>query len=269
LIESGGQGVILLATKHNSPPLVLKVANVLTDNLKETDIAYHRIKREGDILLELISRHCKDVPVLRYLDPEGRFLIRDYCPGCTLQEAVLRLFPEERAALLPELMSFCRRLAYVFHRSGPNTFVIRDFKPKNLIIDISNSSQLMLIDVGSARISGHRPKTPQSKIRMGTRNWLYWSPELLLSQGLQADEKSDYFSFGATAFYLITGHSPFSNSEPNSSLFLHQYMIEYETVINEWHAACSSLYVPIQIESLISTWLHPLPEHRITCIAET
>lgn len=262
LMESGGQGVIFLITNPNSVPAILKVANIFSEKKSDISQAVYRIKREGDILFELCKRGCTEVPKLYFLDSEGRFLVREYFDGVTLQEAAPRFSPTEIAVLLPKLISFCEALSNIFHRNLPGPYVIRDFKPKNIVVVNSSEIQYKLIDVGSVRPAGHRPKSPQSKIRLGSRNWLYWAPELLQSKGTYSDDRSDYFSFGATAFYLLAGHSPFSNSEPDESLYLDKYMKEYESLMRELEILCYDLDLPHHLILRIYNWLHPLPSHR-------
>jgi glycosyltransferase involved in cell wall biosynthesis/tRNA A-37 threonylcarbamoyl transferase component Bud32 len=262
LIESGGQGVIFLAQPLDGPPVVIKVANYQSDDAADIWLTENRLRKEGAVLTELGRRGCSVVPKLHQLDPDGRFLIREFAPGATIQDAALNLPSTTRARLLPLLMRTCSLLFTTFHRGSAEPYVVRDLKPKNLILTNNGDERIILVDVGSARPVGRQSKSARSKIRLGTRNWLYWSPELLLSQGIQADERSDLFSFGATAFYLLLARAPFSNSEPDSMRALDRYIMEYAAVKSDLLAHCEAIGVPEKLAHFLASCLHPLPAER-------
>lgn len=257
LIESGGQGVIFLARPDGSEPVILKVANYQSDDPDDVWLSEHRLCREGAVLKELGLRGCSVVPQLRRMDAVGRFLIREFVAGNTINDIALSLTLEQRANLLLRFTRMCQRLFATFHKASPEPYVVRDLKPKNLIVSCLEDQRILLIDVGSARPIHHQSKSARNRARMGTRNWLFWSPELLVSQGAEADERSDLFSFGATAYYILLARAPFSNSQPDPSRVLESYLAEYRVVLAEWSAMCKASGVSPALAEFVGKCLHP------------
>lgn len=262
LVNSGGQGVIFMVRSLRFGLVALKVGSFAGDDPLHIQRVASRINKEGDILTELSRRNVSSTPKIVALDSSGRFLIREFIPGLTLQDTVHSLTPESRVRLLRRLFVTCSNLFPYFHlRYEP--YIIRDLKPANLIVATDASRGIVLVDLGSARPVNHaRPKDKITKIRLGTRNWLYWPPELLCSHGLHADVSCDIFSLGATAFFLLTGRAPYSNAVSDPASCMKAYQEEYEIVRRQTRQACRDLGVPLAASRWIEKSLDPLSANR-------
>jgi serine/threonine-protein kinase len=85
--------------------------------------------------------------------------------------------------------------------------VHRDLKPQNIMIDRAGSAHIM--DFGIARTIQGSGFT-DTGIIIGTPD--YMSPEQL--EGKDADQRSDFYAFGAVLFEMVTGEPPFEGTTP-------------------------------------------------------
>jgi serine/threonine protein kinase len=151
---------------------------------------------EGEIGVQIVHPHV--VRTFEYGEStRGEyFLVMEYIDGVSVQ------FLRETRALdfarkIDLLIQAAEGLAAV-HAAG---FLHHDFGPKNLLVN--RDGQLKLIDFGLAV-----PNTPAFRgpgNRTGTLN--YMAPELVRREPI--DERIDIFSFGATAYELLTDRLPY------------------------------------------------------------
>lgn len=266
LFEIGGQGVIYLVGSEEGRLRAVKLPIYPIDgNEEQKALAEGRILREARILMELTARNFQWTPRLYASDPAGRFLVREFVAGKTLQEALLALSMPERVALIAPLVETARALFGLLHNERPAPFVFRDWKPRNLVLVEDQIAPLIrIVDAGSIRSVRGPSSSNRLKTRIGTRNWLYWSPEILLSSGRVFSPSTDYFSLGATIFFVLVGHAPFSNTETNPNRVLAAYVEEMKRVKREWKLACAKVCLPANLGDWVLQCLSPSAEERPT-----
>jgi serine/threonine protein kinase len=149
-------------------------------------------------------------------DPKNPYFVMEYFPAGSLKLRILRKqfeFIRERAHSL--FKQAATALAYM-NSSG---WVHRDVKPDNILV--SSAGDVRLIDFALAtrmqkstfwtRLLRRRGST------MGTRS--YMSPEQI--RGLPLDGRADIYSFGASAYEIVTGRTPFRAGSAHDLLQKH------------------------------------------------
>ncbi len=138
----------------------------------------------------------------------GDYIVLEYIEGGTLEDYLStqyqgRQIPLERALEL--LRQIAKGLAAV-HRAG---IVHRDIKPANLMFQ-GPEDELILMDFGlGTRLSDSIHQTSGNFI---TGTPAYMAPEVIMEGELSKAPgvPSDIYSFGASAFEIITGRLPFT-----------------------------------------------------------
>jgi serine/threonine protein kinase len=132
----------------------------------------------------------------------------------------LRIMRKEKEFLQEKVHDIFKQamtgLAYM-HASG---WVHRDIKPENILVN--SAGEVRIIDFAIAqRISKGMAKTFHRRSRsvQGTRS--YMSPEQIRGQHL--DARADVYSFGATAYEIVTGRPPFRAGTPEDLLNKHLF----------------------------------------------
>ncbi|HYI02311.1 protein kinase domain-containing protein [Hyalangium sp.] len=99
------------------------------------------------------------------------------------------------------------------HRAG---LIHRDLKPSNILVERTEDGRLLpfVMDFGLARDFREQPLVPGAV--QGTP--CYMAPEQARGEVSHLDRRSDIHSLGATLYFLLTGHPPFSGSDEQEVL---------------------------------------------------
>jgi serine/threonine-protein kinase len=257
--SQGGIGLIFIIKQPSGDKAILKIPSFSKRPVEDFEILKHNIFKEGEILR---AANCNMIPKLFLLDSYGNFLVREYIEGHTLSAIVNFSSIDYRKKLLLLLIKSSCILFETIHNHNRGNYVIRDFKPINLIVSSVDSQLMYLIDVGSFRQENDMISKTNKEDRVGSGKWLYWSPEQLLENSSNLDRRTDYFSFGATAYYILTGKAPYSNSIRVRNQVLSNYFLEYDCVIKNIKQCAEVLHIPTKLVDLIICCLHPNPKER-------
>ena len=224
----GGQGLIFcLASPNESFPLAIKIPWYARH--RSYEIANHSILSEAVIHSVASSLDCDHIlPRFVGMSEAGHYLIREYVESVRLDEALLSMTYERRKQLLHDESLFARRVFKLFHESPYGCMVLRDFKPRNILLN--DAGQLMLIDYGSARRETEmysRHTTVISRHELGSGKFLYRPFEQLVETPGLLSRAVDYFAYGVLMFYTLFLRVPFSNTCSDPDLALSQYRSEY------------------------------------------
>ena len=202
LIKRGGMGAVYLGFDPElKRPAAIKV---LRDDLDDGD-AQERFKREAVAVAAL--RHPNIVTIYHADVDDGRpYIAMEYIPGESLAELIRRNAPMSLPRKLQIVEDICRALAAA-HRAG---IVHRDIKPANVMVD--GEEHVILLDFGIARTPD--ATLTQTGAFVGTLS--YMAPEQL-TDGTQADHRSDVFAVGAVLFELIAGKPAFPRGVPGAA----------------------------------------------------
>jgi hypothetical protein len=238
-LGSGGMGVVFRAKhKHLGRPTALKV---LRQDRQEVDDLL-RFDREARVAASLISPHI--VTIYDYgRTADGEFyMAMQLLRGLTLSEVVARSGPLPFGRSLYIMRQICDALVDA-HDSG---LVHRDIKPQNVMLslDAVMGDWAAVFDFGLAK-----PLTPandmyQTHEAIWAGTPMYMAPERFRDP-TSMDFRSDLYSLGCLAYFLISGHPPFAECDPESlfALIISQEPIRLETHLGK--------PVPNAIEQLI------------------
>ena len=132
------------------------------------------------------------------------------------------------------------------HEKG---FIHLDFKPENVLV--TNSGDIRLVDFDIAQ---PLPKKP-TRMPSNAGTPAYMSPEQIRNEPL--DQRADIFSFGVTAYELLTFRKPFTGDTPEAVL---------RKQLNDKHPVPPPRQfnedIPIAVERIILKCLEREPEKR-------
>ncbi len=208
-IGTGGMGDVFLA-EHQ----LLKRACAVKLIRASSARALARFEREVRITATL--SHPNTVEIFDYGRTEDGtyYYVMEYLPGMSLHDLVRRYgpLPPERVVYL--LRQVCQALQEA-HDAG---LVHRDIKPSNIFAARRGGRDdvAKLLDFGLVRPLRAVDAADDSAVGLvGTPAFM--SPEQVIGDA-EVDARSDIYSLGAVAYYLLTGQPPFPNRSGMSAL---------------------------------------------------
>lgn len=215
-LGAGGMGEVYLA-EHVllRRPCALKL---IRPELAGNPTTLRRFEREVKVMATLT--HPNTVEIFDYGHAaDGIFYyVMEYLPGLNLEELVARDGPLPPGRVVHLLRQVCGSLAEA-HAAG---LIHRDIKPANIIVCQRGGKHdvAKLLDFGLAR--GPEPGTDSARLTregaiVGTP--AYVSPEQAAGRAL--DARSDLYSLGAVAYFLLTGRMPFHRATAVQTLAAH------------------------------------------------
>ena len=152
--------------------------------------------------------HWNTVSIFDYgrTDDGTFYYVMEYLPGLSLADLVSRYGPLPAARAIHLLRQTCRAL----HEAHAAGLVHRDIKPANIfaarlggVCDVAK-----LLDFGLVQPVASDPNIENLQSGTFSGSPLYMSPEQATASN-DPDARSDIYSLGATAYYLLTGRAPF------------------------------------------------------------
>lgn len=212
----GGMGEVYLA-EH--PRLPRRDAVKVLGTTVSHDAEYRqRFNQEAEMVATL--RHPNIVGIYDRGDFDGQLWIAmEFIDGTD----AYRLMTEKyRTGLPPELVvRIVTGVADALDYAHSHDVLHRDIKPANILLgrpedngdgpgNAQGAERVLLADFGVARWAGQHSDLTGADMTVGTVT--YAAPEQLTGQ--QADGHADQYSLAATAYHLMTGNAPFSNTNP-------------------------------------------------------
>jgi eukaryotic-like serine/threonine-protein kinase len=196
-----------------------------------------------------VSKEVKD-------NKEIHYLVMEYVEGQDAQIMVQESGPLDYVKAAEIIRQTANGLAHA-HEHG---LVHRDIKPANLLID--KKGVVKVLDLGLARFhddSGAASLTAaHNETVLGTADYL--SPEQALNSH-NVDQRTDLYSLGCTAYFLLTGHPPFPDGSVAQRLVAHQVK-QPKAIAEERHDA------PPELTAIISKMMAKNPDERYENAAE-
>lgn len=162
-----------------------------------------RFLREAELLKNIQEPRIVKL-VDSWSDTDGSYIILEYVDGKNLAELQKEFQFDENTVLLL-LREAATALAYAWENFS---ITHRDIKPDNIMLD--SRGHIRILDFGlSKSIEDSRTEITMEMAGLGTPGFM--SPEQFCDFK-HADFRSDIFSLGATAFFLLTGKMPFEGN---------------------------------------------------------
>ncbi|MGQ9564582.1 MAG: serine/threonine protein kinase [Thermogutta sp.] len=219
LLGQGGMGEVHLA-EHEllKRPCALKL--IRPDKLGDPRLIA-RFEREVRTMARL--SHWNTVEIFDYgLSNDGvLYYVMEYLPGLDLGQIVERFGRQPPARVIYILRQVCDALREA-HSLG---FIHRDIKPGNVFLAQRGGifDVVKVLDFGLAKPFSHRGDSLNLTLENAvTGSPLYMSPEQVLGEE-NLDPRTDIYSLGALAYYLLTGYPPFSGEKPIKIMLAHIY----------------------------------------------
>lgn len=243
-LGEGGMGVVHLAQDTR---LNRKVAlKFLPKHVAKDQTEHRRFQLEAQAAAGLNHPNIAQVYAIEETENE-LFIVLEYVEGKELKDVI-----REGALTKEEKLEITLQITKGLKAAHDKGIIHRDIKTGNIMLDPSNSVKIM--DFGLARLEGSDHITKQGTT-VGTT--AYMSPEQL--RGVEADYRSDIWSFGVVLYELFTGKLPFEG--------LHEPAIMY-SITEEEPASIDSNDVPENIKHIIQRCLEKKPDNRYQSLGE-
>lgn len=193
----GGMAEVYLAQQQSlDRPVAFKV---LRHNLAVQETYRRRFLHEARAAANLVQSNI--VQIYDVGESEGvHYIAQEYIQGQNVKQYLKR----HGSIDVFLVINIMRQVTAALHKASDQGVIHRDIKPENIML--ASSGEVKVADFGLARIERLEANDlTQVGITMGTP--LYMSPEQV--EGSKVDPRSDIYSFGVTAYEMISGRPPF------------------------------------------------------------
>lgn len=260
-IGAGGMGNVYLG-RH---ALICRPTAVKVLRSGDLDTSTARGRFEREVRLSAALTHPNTITVFDYgFTGDGVFYYAmEYLHGMDLQRMVERFGPLSASRVVHVLTQACGSLAEA-HGLG---VVHRDIKPSNVFLTHRGGicDFVKLLDFGLAR--GERADRDDGRPSDLTRTgMMFGTPRYIAPEAVDGmdrlDARSDVYSLGAVAFWMLTGRPLF---EEASSVRL---LVDHIHTRPPRPSSVSELPIPPELDDIVLRCLEKKPEDRFGCVLE-
>lgn len=211
-LGQGGMGIVYLA---HDPVLNIDVAvKVLASD--PTGITAARLQREAVAAGKLNHPNIAKVFDFGQTNEGSPYMVMEYVPGKSLAE----LIGERGSIPIDEAEDIFEQILQGLSTAHAHKIIHRDLKPSNIMVANleAKDKQVKLLDFGVAKIEVYNQELTSTGALLGSP--IYMSPEQAM--GLDADARSDIYSFGCLMFETLTGQPPYRGSTAFETISMHK-----------------------------------------------
>ena len=216
-LGSGGMGEVWLG-KHSllARPAAVKIIRPSTLESQGAGIE-DRFRREAQVTAHLASPHTVQLYDFGVTETGTFYYVMELLHGLDLHEMVKRFGPLPAERVVALLGQACLSLVEA-HEHG---LVHRDVKPANLFVTQLGSQFdfLKVLDFGMVKAARGDDATRLTAEGTAQGTPAFMSPELAL--GEDVDGRSDLYSLGCAAYWMLTGRFVFDATNPTRMLMHH------------------------------------------------
>ena len=262
LLGCGGMGEVWLA-RHRQllTPAAIKLIRLdaLRGNpLGSPEVVQNRFRREAKATASLHSPHTVTLYDFGQADDHSLYYVMEMLDGIDLQQLVDRFGPQPPSRVVHILRQACDSLQEAHNQQ----LVHRDIKPANLFVCRMGVTVdfVKVLDFGlvkGALIIGDPTDPSDDQGRLTRPNTVFGTPECMSPEqgtGAETDGRSDIYSLGCVAYWLLTGRTVFEAATPLAMLLEH---VNTPPPPPSKHVA-----VPAELEKLVMRCLEKQPDRR-------
>jgi eukaryotic-like serine/threonine-protein kinase len=254
LIGSGGMGEVWLA-RHRllaRPAAVKLIRHDVYDGGRHEQLI-RRFQREAEVTAGLRSPHTVQLYDFGVSDSGSFYYVMEFLQGLDLQRIISRFGPQPAERVLMLLRQACGSLAEAHERG----LVHRDIKPANLFATRLGLEYdyVKVLDFGIVKDQPGQDATMLSNQAMVQGTPAFIAPEIVLGEG-GIDGRADLYSLACTAYWLLTGLTPFRATTPAQMLLHH---VQTPPVPP---SEVSELAIPKALEAILMACLEKDPGRR-------
>jgi len=218
-IGSGGMGDVYLA-EHTlmKRPCAIKV---IRPEKAGDPKALARFEREVQATAQLA--HWNSIYIYDYgRTSDGTFFyVMEYLTGMSVQEVIKKRGPISPGRAIYLLLQVCEALS----EAHDQNLIHRDIKPANIIVtELGGAYDVAkLLDFGLVKPMITPLQQDEEELTQAgsvTGSPLYMSPEQALGE-VDTDQRTDIYSLGGVAFYMLTGRPPFNTGATMRTIMAH------------------------------------------------
>ena len=216
LLGAGGMGEVYLA-EHRLLKRPCAVKLIRPERASDPQLL-QRFEREVQATALLSHPNTVEIYDYGHTDEGTFYYVMEYLPGLSLDELVTRYGPLPAARAVHYLRQVCGALREA-HQAG---LVHRDIKPSNIIAcNLGGLCDVVkLVDFGLVR-----PPDTAREGRLTTEGLILGTPDFMSPEQARGentlDARSDLYSLGAVAYFLLTGQPPFTGRSALATLTAH------------------------------------------------
>jgi serine/threonine-protein kinase len=224
LLGRGGMGEVYLAHHRMlARPAAIKLIRpeaLAGENGAKAQLAAARFRREAEAAARLKSPHTVQLYDFGTTDEGRLYLVMELLEGITLEQLVRAEGPLPPGRVIHILRQICESLEEA-HDAG---MVHRDIKPANIHLGrVGRQGDFVkVLDFGLVKsvggADGQDSLASVAGLAIGTP--AYMAPEMVSGEG-QLDGRTDLYSLGCVAYYLLTGELVFAGETAIQTALLH------------------------------------------------
>ncbi len=255
-LGSGGMGVVYRA-RHRQ--LGRETALKVLRNDRQSGEDRMRFDREARLAASLSNPHSVMIYDYGRSEEGEAFCVMEFLRGITLYEIVARSGHQNIGRVLLILRQICDALAEAHNMA----LLHRDIKPQNVMLSLDPSvgDWAVVFDFGLAKPLQSDAGTFQTAETVWAGTPMYMAPERYREPG-GMDPRSDIYSVGCIAYFLLTGRPPFLDCDPETLFAL---VLSESPVAIETHRGQP---VPEKIVELVDRCMAKRPEDRFATVEE-
>jgi serine/threonine-protein kinase len=244
-VGRGGSGIVYRATDRRLKRSV--ALKILPPDLAFRSDIRERFMREAETSARL--NHPNIVPIFSVDERDGlAWFVMALIEGESLGDRV-RL---KGAVSFADARRILREVADALAYAHARGVVHRDIKPDNILID-GETNRAMVTDFGIARATTEgESRLTATGTAIGTP--AYMSPEQCAGER-QLDGRSDLYSLGAVAYYMLTGQPPFDG--PSSPVIMMKQVTEQPAAMSRYRGD-----IPRDLDTIVMRLLEKDPSNR-------